>query len=81
MTVPPYAVAYVVTLAVSWSADHFNAYVYTLDPLYRDSRSNQISCSRGLHSAAFSFIGAMGFLASAVLPVDAYLVRSQPLAI
>lgn len=27
MTVPPYAVAYVVTLAVSWSADHFNAYV------------------------------------------------------
>lgn len=25
MTVPPYAVAYVVTLAVSWSADHFNA--------------------------------------------------------
>ncbi|KAJ6086748.1 hypothetical protein N7467_005662 [Penicillium canescens] len=55
MTVPPYAVAYVVTLAVSWSADHFNA--------------------RGLHSATFSFIGAMGFLASAVLPVDAYLHR------
>lgn len=25
MTVPPYAVAYVVTLAASWSADHFNA--------------------------------------------------------
>lgn len=25
MTVPPYAVAYVVTVAVSWSADHFNA--------------------------------------------------------
>jgi hypothetical protein len=25
MTVPPYAVAYVVTLAVSWSSDHFNA--------------------------------------------------------
>lgn len=25
MTVPPYAVAYVVTLAVSWSADHYNA--------------------------------------------------------
>lgn len=25
MTVPPYAVAYVVTLLVSWSADHFNA--------------------------------------------------------
>ncbi|KAL2005885.1 hypothetical protein VTN00DRAFT_10378 [Thermoascus crustaceus] len=55
MTVPPYAVAYVVTVAVSWSADHFNA--------------------RGLHSAVFSFIGAMGFLASAVLPADAYLHR------
>lgn len=27
MTVPPYAVAYVVTLAVSWSADYFNAFV------------------------------------------------------
>jgi MFS family permease len=27
MTVPPYAVAYVVTLTVAWSADHFNAYV------------------------------------------------------
>lgn len=27
MTVPPYAVAYVVTVAVAWSADHFNAYV------------------------------------------------------
>jgi hypothetical protein len=25
MTVPPYAVAYVVTLLVSWSADHFDA--------------------------------------------------------
>lgn len=25
MTVPPYATAYVVTIAVAWSADHFNA--------------------------------------------------------
>ncbi|KAE8148398.1 MFS transporter [Aspergillus avenaceus] len=55
MTVPPWAVAYVVTTAAAWSADHFN--------------------SRGLHSAIFSFIGAMGFLASAVLPADAYLHR------
>ncbi|RAQ47716.1 MFS transporter [Aspergillus flavus] len=55
MTVPPWAVAYVVTTAAAWSADHFNC--------------------RGLHSAAFSFIGAMGFLASAVLPPDAYLHR------
>ncbi|KAK9851236.1 uncharacterized protein MYU51_010951 [Penicillium brevicompactum] len=55
MTVPPYAVAYVVTITVAWSADHFN--------------------SRGLHSAVFSFIGAMGFLASAVLPASSYLSR------
>ncbi|KAL2812778.1 major facilitator superfamily domain-containing protein [Aspergillus cavernicola] len=46
MTVPPYAVAYVITVAVA---------------------------CRGLHSAIFSFIGTMGFLASAVLPADAYL--------
>ncbi|KKK15221.1 putative MFS transporter [Aspergillus ochraceoroseus] len=55
MTIPPWAVAYVVTIAVAWSADHFN--------------------SRGLHSAILSFIGAMGFLSSAVLPADAYLQR------
>ncbi|XHF98974.1 hypothetical protein AWENTII_002499 [Aspergillus wentii] len=55
MTVPPYAVAYVVTLAVAWSADNFN--------------------SRGLHSALFSLIGAIGFLASAVLPDDSYIQR------
>lgn len=55
MTVPPYAVAYVVTIYVSWSGDHFNA--------------------RALHSAIFATIGAAGFLASAVLPADAYKVR------
>lgn len=55
MTVPPYAVAYVVTILVSWSADHFNA--------------------RGLHSAVFATIGALGFLASAVLPPTAYSHR------
>ncbi|KAL4748501.1 hypothetical protein BDW72DRAFT_152999 [Aspergillus terricola var. indicus] len=55
MTVPPWAVAYVVTTVVAWSADHFN--------------------SRALHSAVLSFVGAMGFLASAVLPADAYLHR------
>ncbi|KAL4976566.1 major facilitator superfamily domain-containing protein [Aspergillus desertorum] len=55
MTVPPWAVAYVVTTCVALSADHFN--------------------SRGLHSAVLSFVGAMGFLASAVLPADAYLHR------
>jgi hypothetical protein len=38
--------------------------------------TNSSYYSRGLHSAIFSFIGAMGFLASAVLPPDAYLVSS-----
>ncbi|KAJ7457056.1 putative MFS transporter [Mycena latifolia] len=55
MTVPPYAVAYVVTILVSWSADHFNA--------------------RALHSAIMSLVGAAGFMASALLPADAYLHR------
>ncbi|KIN02777.1 hypothetical protein OIDMADRAFT_120160 [Oidiodendron maius Zn] len=55
MTVPPYAVAYVVTLLVSYSADHFN--------------------SRSLHSAVMATIGAVGFLASAVLPAKSYNSR------
>ncbi|KAJ7457059.1 putative MFS transporter [Mycena latifolia] len=55
MTVPPYALAYVVTILVSWSADHFNA--------------------RALHSAIMSLVGAAGFMASALLPADAYLHR------
>lgn len=55
MTVPPYAVAYVVTVVAAWSADHFNA--------------------RGLHSAIFATVGALGFLASAVLPPTSYQER------
>ncbi|KAK3376811.1 major facilitator superfamily domain-containing protein [Lasiosphaeria ovina] len=55
MTVPPYAVAYVVQLFVSYSADRFN--------------------SRGLHSAVVAFIGAVGFMASALLDPKAYLQR------
>lgn len=55
MTVPPYAVAYVIQLLTSASADHFNA--------------------RGLHSAALATVGAIGFLASAVLPAESYLPR------
>jgi hypothetical protein len=69
MTVPPYAVAYgklpgpqsvlgsvanfplVMQIAVSYSADRFNA--------------------RGLHAAALAVIGAIGFMASALLPPDA----------
>jgi hypothetical protein len=76
MTVPPWAVAYVVTTVVAWSADHFNRYVITHTMKTTYSRKVLTSPSRGLHSAAFAFIGAMGFLASAVLPADAYLVRS-----
>jgi sugar phosphate permease len=55
MTVPPYAVAYVVSILTAWSADHFNA--------------------RALHSAVLSSVGAIGFLASALLPADAYHAR------
>ncbi|CAK1356956.1 unnamed protein product [Cercospora beticola] len=55
MTVPPYAVAYVVTVSVAASADYFNA--------------------RGLHSSIFATIGAVGFLASAVLSPQAYSAR------
>jgi hypothetical protein len=70
MTVPPYAVACeypfknprkhtnildVVTILVSWSADHFNA--------------------RALHSAIFATIGAIGFMASALLPATSYNVN------
>ncbi|CAJ2507137.1 Uu.00g083230.m01.CDS01 [Anthostomella pinea] len=55
MTVPPYAVAYVIQILTSWSADHFNA--------------------RGLHSAALATVGAIGFIASAALPPEAYASR------
>ncbi|XMA20056.1 hypothetical protein WAI453_012847 [Rhynchosporium graminicola] len=55
MTVPPYAVAYIVTIAVSYSADHFNA--------------------RGIHAAMFAIVGAVGYLASAILPPHAYHSR------
>ncbi|KAI0005836.1 MFS general substrate transporter [Xylariaceae sp. FL0662B] len=55
LTVPPWAVAYVVQVLVSWSADHFNM--------------------RGYHTAGAAAIGAAGFLASAVLPPDAYTSR------
>ncbi|KAJ7321236.1 MFS transporter [Mycena albidolilacea] len=55
MTVPPYAVAYVVTVATSWSADRYNA--------------------RGLHAGIACIVGAAGFMASALLPADAYAHR------
>ncbi|KAJ6465793.1 MFS transporter-like protein [Mycena sanguinolenta] len=55
MTVPPYAVAYVVTVLTSWSADRYN--------------------SRGLHAGVACIVGAAGFMASALLPADAYAHR------
>lgn len=53
-----------------WAA----AYVVTTAAAWSADHFN----SRGLHSAAFALIGAMGFLASAVLPPDAYLVSPFP---
>lgn len=55
MTVPPYAVAYVVSIITAWSSDYFNA--------------------RALHSAVLSTVGAIGFLASALLPAESYHAR------
>ncbi|KAI0146859.1 MFS general substrate transporter [Xylariaceae sp. FL1272] len=55
LTVPPWAVAYVVSIANSWSGDHFNA--------------------RGLHCAGAALVAAAAFLASALLPPDAYASR------
>ena len=71
MTVPPYAAAYVVTLLVSWSADKYNAWVLKLS----ESLSTiAYKSSRAIHSAVFSLIGAIGFIASATLPADSYSV-------
>jgi MFS family permease len=55
MTVPPYAVAYVVSIITAWSSDYFNA--------------------RALHAAVLSTVGAIGFMASAILPPDAFSAR------
>ncbi|KAI4636754.1 hypothetical protein J4E93_010979 [Alternaria ventricosa] len=55
MTVPPYAVAYVVSIVTAWSSDYFNA--------------------RALHSAVLATIGAIGFLASALLPAESFHAR------
>lgn len=71
MTVSPYAVAYVVTLLVSWSADRFDAYV----PGGVLQECELTSNSRAIHSAVFAMIGAVGFLVSAVLPPDSYNAR------
>lgn len=69
MTVPPYAAAYLVTLLVSWSADRYNAFAASSGICHTIEAD---SPSRALHSAAFSLIGAAGFIGSAVLPATAY---------
>lgn len=78
MTVPPYAAAYVVTLLVSWSADRYNALVAT--PNICSVIEADLS-SRALHSAAFSLIGAVGFIASAVLPAHSYSASTSQFSI
>ncbi|OJI96491.1 hypothetical protein ASPVEDRAFT_23500 [Aspergillus versicolor CBS 583.65] len=55
MTVPPWAVGYVISLLLAWSADRFNA--------------------RGLHVCLAGVLTGTGFLASRLLPAEAYLAR------
>lgn len=55
MTVPPWAVGYVVSMLLAWSADRFNA--------------------RGLHVSLAGVLTGTGFLASRLLPAEAYLPR------
>ncbi|KAI5888568.1 MFS general substrate transporter [Schizophyllum commune H4-8] len=68
-TVPPYAVAYVVQVAVAYGADKTNR------------RGASSLHSRGLFSAAFAFIGAIGFIVSGALPADDYKSRYGALII
>ncbi|RHZ49040.1 uncharacterized protein CDV56_102535 [Aspergillus thermomutatus] len=55
MTVPPWAVGYVISILLAWSADRFNA--------------------RGLHVCLAGVLTGTGFLASRLLPAEAYLPR------
>lgn len=55
MTIPPWAVAYVFTILVAFTSDHYNA--------------------RALYSAACMVVGAVGFLASAVLSPERFIAR------
>jgi len=73
MTVPPYAVAYVVTLLVSYSADHFNARA-----LHSAVFATIGAIGKSLHHSTCdeqTLIPNPGFLASAVLPPTAYSSR------
>lgn len=46
----------------------------------RHGRSLLTSGSRGLHSTLFALVGAIGFLASALLPAESYTVSYFPLS-
>lgn len=45
---------------------------------YYNSLADVFLYSRALHSAAFSLIGAVGFIASAALPAQHYAVSTPP---
>lgn len=80
MTVPPYAVAYVVQIAVAFSADRKSRKLRLPAPFHLSHHSWLTTCvqdfnARGLHSAVSATAGACGFLASALLPADAYSHR------
>lgn len=55
MTIPPWAVSYVFTIAIAFISDYKN--------------------ERALNSAICMIVGAIGFMASALLPADRYLAR------
>jgi hypothetical protein len=78
MTVPPYAAAY-----GRPTLSHFPSRFRFLQADSASCAVTQIFASysadhfnaRGLHSAVFALIGGIGFMASALLPADAYLHR------
>ena len=80
MTVPPYAVAYGTSrcpqiLFHSEPSVYANVSPYATVVQILVSWSADHFNSRALHSAALAFIGALGFLVSAVLPADDYRGR------
>ena len=79
MTVPPYAVAYFVSLLVAWSADRYNTWVLISDGECESGHNmdfvlTSFLISRSLNAAGCALIAAIGFIALATLPPDAYVV-------
>lgn len=70
MTVPPYAVAYGECSSLL-SMMMLMIAVVQIFVSWSADRFN----ARGFHSAAFALVGGIGFMASALLPPDAYLQR------